>query len=90
MPRYLVERTFPAGLAIPIDDEGATTCRRIVAINGGLGVTWVTSYVSDDKGKTYCIYDAPSSDAIRHAAIRLGLPIDGIMRVSVLDPYFYH
>ena len=90
MPRFVVERTFPAGLAAPMTDDGADARRRIIAINANLGVTWVTSYVSGDQGKTYCIYDAPSSDAIRHAAIRLGLPVDGIMQVSVLDPCVCH
>ncbi len=54
------------------------------------GVTWVHSYVSPDKKQTYCIYDAPSPEAIRNAARRSSLPVDKITEVSVLDPYFYH
>jgi hypothetical protein len=27
MPRYLVERSFPEGLAIPVDDQGAKACQ---------------------------------------------------------------
>lgn len=90
MPRYIVERTFPDGLAIPMTDEGAKGCARIVDINARLGVTWVHSYVSEDKRKTYCVYDAPSPQAIREAAGKLGLPVDSITQVSALDPYFYH
>ena len=45
--------------------------------------------VSDDKNKTFCVYDGPNPDAIRTAAERNGLPVDRITRVSVLDPYFY-
>jgi len=90
MPRYLIERTFKAGLSIPTTDEGATSCRTIVEKNGGLGVTWVHSYVSKDHKKTYCIYDGPNEDAIRKAAERNGLPVDSISEVSVLDPYFFH
>ena len=30
MPRYLVERSFPEGLAIPVDDQGAKTCQSVV------------------------------------------------------------
>jgi hypothetical protein len=89
MPRYLVERTFPDGLAIPVTDEGAATCLNVVDNNADDGVTWVHSYVSDDKKKTYCIYDGPTPEAIRRAAKRSGLPIDSITRVTVLDPYFY-
>jgi hypothetical protein len=90
MPRFIVERTFPKGLAIPMTDEGAAGCARIVAINGDLGVTWVHSWVSLDKTKTFCVYEAPSPDAIRQAASKLDLPIDSITQVTALDPYFYH
>lgn len=89
MPRYLVERTFPDGLEIPMTEEGATTCLNVVNKNAEDNVTWVHSYVSDDKRKTYCIYDGPSPEAIRKVAERNHLPVDHITRVSVLDPYFY-
>jgi hypothetical protein len=89
MPRYLVERTFPDGLAIPMNDEGAQVCLTVVGNNVVEGVTWVHSYVTDDKGKTFCIYDAPSPEAIRTAAKLNGLPVDHITEVRVLDPYFY-
>ena len=90
MPRYMVERTFKDGLAIPVADSGADACKTVVQNNGGVGVTWVHSYVSKDHKKTYCVYDGPDEKAIRQAAERNGLPVDAIMEVSVLDPYFYH
>ncbi|MGA7672558.1 MAG: DUF4242 domain-containing protein [Nitrolancea sp.] len=89
MPRFMVERTFVDGLNIPVTDEGKAAVESVVGNNAGLGVTWIHSYVSDDKTKTYCIYDGPNPDAIRRAAERSGLPVDGITEVSVLDPYFY-
>ena len=89
MPRYVVERTFPEGLHIPVDAQGAATCLAVVGRNADEGVTWVHSYVSDDKRKTFCIYDAPSPEAIRKTADRNSLPLDQITQVSVLDPYFY-
>ena len=49
----------------------------------------MTSYVSGDKSKTYCIYDGPSPEAIRRSADANGLPVDSIAEVRVLDPYFY-
>ena len=89
MPRYVVERTFEEGLHIPVTEAGEKGCMGVVATNGDLGVTWVHSYVSEDKTKTYCVYDGPSPETIRQAATRNGLPVDRITRVSVLDPYFY-
>jgi len=90
MPRYLVERTFPDGLHIPVTEEGATTCIGVVDRNTDLGVTWVHSYVSGDKRKTFCIYDSPTPEAIWLAAERNGLPVDSVTEVRVLDPYFYN
>jgi Protein of unknown function (DUF4242) len=89
MPRYVVERTFTGGLNIPIGADGAEVCLAVVERNADEGVTWVHSYVSDDKSKTFCVYDAPSPEAIRKTATRNDLPVDRITQVRVLDPYFY-
>jgi len=90
MSRFIVERIFPTGLAVPMNTDGAAGVARIVAVNAEKGVTWLHSYVSPDKTRTYCVYDAPSTDAIRDAAHANGLPVGCITAVSVLDPYFYH
>ena len=89
MHRYLVERTFPNGLNIPLDQVGKDLCLTVVSNNAEENVTWVHSYVTMDKKKTFCIYDAPSPEAIRKSAKMNGLPVDNIIEVSVLDPYFY-
>ena len=89
MPRYMVERTFSDGLKIPANGEGEKVCVGVVDRNAEVGVTWVHSYVSEDRTKTFCVYDAPDPEAIRRAAAANGLPIDAITRVSVLDPYSY-
>ena len=88
--RYLVERSFPDRLEIPINVEGSQICLNVVSTNAEDNVTWVHSYVTMDKKKTFCIYDAPSPEAIRKAADKNGLPVDNIVEVSVLDPYFYN
>ena len=89
MPRYLIERTFSGGLAVPVTDEGSAGLARIVDVNAGRGVTWLHSYVSPDKSRTYCVYDAPSAEAIREVAGLNRLPVGCITEVSVLDPYRY-
>jgi hypothetical protein len=89
MPRYVVERTFPDGLNIPVNSDGAKACLTVVDKNGKSGVTWIHSYVAEDKRKTFCIYDGPNPDAIRRTAADNGLPVDRITEVRVLDPYFY-
>lgn len=89
MPRYLVQRTFSEGLHIPIENGGAELCREVIEQNTEEGVTWISSFVSDDKTRMFCIYDAPTPEAIRKPADRNELPVDQITRVRVLDPYFY-
>lgn len=89
MPRYLVERTFPGGLAIPMNSSGAKSCLGVVDGNATKGVTWVHSYVTPDREKTFCVYDGPDPEAIKAAAEVTGLPVDSITEVRVLDPYFY-
>ena len=89
MPRYMVERIFEVGLNIPVDEEGKRLVHAVVETNAENLVTWVHSYVSEDKRKTFCVYDAPSPEAVRRAARSNNLPIDRITKVRVLDPYFY-
>jgi hypothetical protein len=88
MPRYVIERTFPEGLGIPASAEGAEACRAVVERNLEGAVTWLHSYVSADERTTFCVYEAPSPEAIRNAAARSRLPVDRITQVRVLDPYF--
>jgi hypothetical protein len=89
MPRYLVKRTFPNGLQIPAGPDGTELLGRVVEENADEGVTWLHSYVSDDREKSFCVYDAPNPEAIRKTATRNDLPVDHITQVSVLDPYAY-
>lgn len=89
MPRYIVERTFPDGLEIPTSTEGVEALDAVVRNNTEEQVTWVHSFVTRDRQKTFCVYDGPSPEAVRNAAARSGLPIDSISDVTVLDPYFY-
>lgn len=89
MPRYVIERTFPEGLHIPVTAEGAAAIASVVANNADQAVTWVHSYVSEDRKKTFCVYDGPDPEAVRRVAEKNRLPVDRITRVSVLDPYFY-
>ncbi|HEX5096301.1 MAG TPA: DUF4242 domain-containing protein [Acidimicrobiia bacterium] len=89
MPRFVVERTFAGGLDIPTSSDGSTVCRAVVNNNAEEHVTWVTSYVTNDRKKSFDVYDGPSPGAIQRAATANGLPVDTISEVQVLDPYFY-
>src|SRR5438477_8609430 len=86
MPRYLVERAFEEGWDVGADVE--ELCRQILARNRD-EVTWLHSYVSENGRRLFCIYEAPSPEAIRKSAARNELPVDSITAVRVLDPYQY-
>jgi hypothetical protein len=83
-----MQRTFPEGLHIPIENGGAELCGGVVERNAEEGVTWISSFVSEDKTRTFCICDAPTLEAIRKTGARNRLPVDRITQVRVLDPYF--
>ena len=89
MPRYVVERTFPEGLRVPSGEAGARMCQSVVERNADEIVTWLHSYVSADKKKTFCVYEAATPEAVRKTASKNGLPVDAITEVRALDPYFY-
>mgnify|MGYP005806149823 CR=1 FL=1 len=89
MPRYLVERGFPDGLSIPLNADGRKAVAGVAANNAARGVTWLHSYVTPDRKQTFCVYDGPNPEAIRHVADANGLPVGRITEVNVLDPYFY-
>ena len=89
MPRYVVERVFPDGLDVPSGPNGVNKCREVAGRNADAGVTWLHSYVSDDHAKTFCVYEAPSPEAIRASAARNDFPVHRITEVRLLDPYSY-
>jgi hypothetical protein len=77
MPRFLIERNFAEELEVTKDDVD-----RVQRINDEVGVKWLFSFLSADKKKTYCLYEAPSADAIRQAAKRANIPADVIIEIS--------
>jgi Protein of unknown function (DUF4242) len=77
MPIFLIERRFAEDL-----EASAEVADRINRINEEEGVRWLYSFLSADKRKTYCLYEAPEADAIRRAASRAGLPADAVVEVS--------
>jgi hypothetical protein len=84
MPRYVIERNFAEQLEINKDGTD-----QINQINDQEGVQWIFSFLSADKRKTYCLYEAPNAEAIRKAAMRAGLPADVITEVSEIGPAMF-
>ena len=89
MPLYVIERSFPVGLALAPTEQGRQAATSVIRNNIGLGVTWLHSYVTPDKTRTFCIYDSPTPEALRKAAEKNSLPVERITEVRVLDPCFH-
>jgi hypothetical protein len=84
MPRFLIERNFAE--AIEVTKEGADQVRQI---NDEEGIKWLFSFLSPDKRKTYCLYEAPNAEAIRVASRRANIPADVVIEVSELRPEMF-
>lgn len=77
MPLYIIERMFAEQLELTDDDV-----RLIEEVNADEGVRWLFSFLSADRRRTYCLYEAPSADAIMSAAKRADIPADAIVEVE--------
>ena len=84
MARFMIERNFAEQLDMTSEDA-----REIKQINDEEGVKWLFSFLSADKKKTYCLYEAPNADAILAAAHRCEIPADAIVEVSDLRPEMF-
>ncbi len=81
MALFLVERNFARELS-----PDAERTARVARINDEIGIRWLYSFLSADKRKTYCLYEAPNAEAIRVAAGRANVPADVIVEVSEVRP----
>jgi hypothetical protein len=77
MPVFLIERRYTEQF-----EATAEIADEVNRINDEEGVHWLYSFLSKDKRKSYCLYDAPTAEAILQAARRAGLPADVIIEVS--------
>jgi hypothetical protein len=82
VPVFVIERRFAEQLELTPQDAA-----HVNEINDEEGVRWLYSFLSADKRKTYCLYEASSAEAIRRAAERNGLPADAVVEVvGALQP----
>jgi acyl CoA:acetate/3-ketoacid CoA transferase alpha subunit len=81
MALFLIERSFAEQLDLTGEDV-----RVIEDINSDEGVNWLFSFLSADRRRSYCLYEAPSPDQIITAAKRANVPVDKIVEVSKFQP----
>ena len=84
MPLFLIERNFAE--IVQSDPE---IMAHIKEVNDEIGIEWLFSFLSADKRKTYCLYEAPNAEAIRIAARKANLPADVVIEVSEIRPEMF-
>jgi hypothetical protein len=84
MPMYVIERTFADQLDLTGDDV-----KLIEEVNADEGVRWLFSFLSADRRRSYCLYEAPSPDMIVAAAKRVGIPADAVVEVNRISADMY-
>ena len=84
MALFLIERNFAEQLEMSKEAADA-----VKLVNDEAGVNWLFSFLSADKKKTYCLYEAASAAAVREAARRANIPADVIVEVSQLRPEMF-
>jgi len=73
---FMIERKFAEEITLDPTNEV------ILKINEEVGVKWLYSFLSLDKKRTYCLYEAPDAEAVREAARRANMPADAVMQVD--------
>ena len=84
MPMYVIERAFAEQLDLSSDDV-----KLIEEVNADEGVRWLFSFLSADRRRSYCLYEAPSPDMIVAAAKRAGIPADAVVEVNRISADMY-
>jgi hypothetical protein len=84
MPTYVIERNFAEQLDLTGEDV-----QLIEDANSEEGVRWLFSFLSADRRRSYCLYEAPSAEAIMAAARRAGIPADEVVEVSRISAEMY-
>jgi len=81
---YVIERAFAEQLDLTSDDV-----KLIEEVNADEGVRWLFSFLSADRRRSYCLYEAPSPDMIVAAAKRVGVPADAVVEVNRISADMY-
>lgn len=77
MPYFIIERNYAEQVVF-----GEGLFDELNLINDEEEVRWLYSFLSIDRRKSYCVYEAESAEAILAAARRAGVPADVITEVD--------
>lgn len=81
MPLFLIERQHAEQMEL--DELGAQS---LAKEDLDEGLRWVYSFLSADRRRTYCLFQAPSAEVVRQASRRAGLPDAVLVEVDPVGP----
>jgi hypothetical protein len=84
MALFLIERNLVDEMELDADLLAA-----IEDYNGGANLRWLFSFLSADRKKSYCLYEAPDAESLRRQAADLGYPADVIVEVGEVNPAMF-
>jgi len=84
MALFVIERLFAEELQL--DAEGIEA---VEAYNNDANLRWLFSFLSVDRKKTYCLYEAKDAEALRKQAADLGFPADAVIEVTEFNPQMF-
>ena len=86
MPKFVIEREIPGAGKLSAAELQAISQKSCSVLRElGPQVQWLESYVTADK--IYCVYIAPSEEAVREHAKRGGFPANRVSEVKrIIDP----
>ena len=86
MPKFVIEREVPGAGKLSAQELKAISQKSCSVLKAmGPQIQWVQSYVTDDK--IYCVYIAPSEEAVREHARQGGFPANQVSVVrTMIDP----
>jgi len=81
---FVIERELADQLELDAEGLAGT-----IDYNDNHELKWLFSFLSADRKKTYCLYEAPNPEALMQEAEDLGIPADSIVEVSELNPEMF-
>ena len=84
MAMFVIEREFADQLELDQDGLAGT-----IDYNNNHDLKWLFSFLSADRKKTYCLYEAPNPEALMQAARDLGVPADAIVEATEINPEMF-
>ena len=80
---YVVERDF--GEPVP-ESALSATLERLGPCLDQYGLRWLQSYVSEDKTRMTCVFEAPDAESVRAANRSAEAHFDRVWRAEVIGP----